>query len=157
MSEVLIKPSGKWPPQLSSQPLQECGSHTSSPTLILTYACWKVSLKTISHDCRFLNVRVFLEGTLIYTLLIISTHRVGSCQPHIVLGFWVQLDLENLSNERNILINIKVLRPEEKNLAFQPSGISCVETSIHRMCWWGHMLWSFLILNLLNVFLSSFT
>ena len=47
-------------------------------------------------------------------------------------GFWVRLNLENLSNVEDILISLKVLMPEEKNLAWQPSGISWVETSIHR-------------------------
>lgn len=58
--------------------------------------------------------------------------------------------LEELSDERDILRSIKELMPEEKNPAWQPSGISWVETSIDIMWWRGQMLWNFLILSLLN-------
>lgn len=35
-----------------------------------------------------------------------------------VLGFWVQLDFVNLSDEKDILISIKMLMPEERNFDF---------------------------------------
>lgn len=58
--------------------------------------------------------------------------------------------LKDPSDERDILRSIWELMPEEKNPAWQPSGISWVKTSIHIMWWRGQMLWNFLILSLLN-------